>query len=349
MSIAIKKDGFTVEIETPEIYVDNQARKKSGHMSHAMAEFAPGKLINFNSCSSGKRWDGHSPFGYIEYRISEDSGKTYSDVQILPYSLDCLYEGIYVISVEKAVACDDGTIVAFCLRNDATTFTACEPWHEPTVVRSLDGGKTWTEAYVYSQYAGRTYDAVYKDGVIYAMHLCNPNFDGKEPEHVYRLYKSTDNGATFEEASVIDIDYYGKCYGAIQFDAKGDLHAYAYNCKDEQHMGHAVSHDNGKTWEKLSDCYMAKGCRNPQVACLDGVYLLHCRGIAFDDFILYTSLDGYTWDEGTIIVEDKSVPAFYSNNLNLKDEKGNFLLVQYSDRYERMCVNVMHTRIRIVR
>lgn len=29
MSITIKRECFTVEVETPEIYVDNQARKKS--------------------------------------------------------------------------------------------------------------------------------------------------------------------------------------------------------------------------------------------------------------------------------------------------------------------------------
>ena len=53
-----------------------------------------------------------------EYRISEDGGETFSPVYDLEYSKDVLLEGVYVISVEKAVACEDGTIIAFCLRSD---------------------------------------------------------------------------------------------------------------------------------------------------------------------------------------------------------------------------------------
>ncbi len=38
----IVRDGYTVELEEPELYVDNAARGRSSHMTHAMAEFAPG-------------------------------------------------------------------------------------------------------------------------------------------------------------------------------------------------------------------------------------------------------------------------------------------------------------------
>lgn len=75
METIVHKD-YTVEIEPAELYVDNQSRGRSGHMSHALAEFAPGCIIGFNSNCSALRWGGHSPYGWIEYRISRDAGKT---------------------------------------------------------------------------------------------------------------------------------------------------------------------------------------------------------------------------------------------------------------------------------
>ncbi|NLD86728.1 MAG: hypothetical protein GX633_00520 [Clostridiales bacterium] len=39
---SIKHENYTVEFETPEMYVDNESRGRSGHMTHAMAEYKPG-------------------------------------------------------------------------------------------------------------------------------------------------------------------------------------------------------------------------------------------------------------------------------------------------------------------
>ena len=80
MLAKIVKDNYTVELTDPVRYVDNEARKRSGHMTHAMCEFAPGKYINFNSNCSAYRANGHSAYGWIEYRTSEDAGKTYSKI-----------------------------------------------------------------------------------------------------------------------------------------------------------------------------------------------------------------------------------------------------------------------------
>ena len=55
-------------------------------MSHALAEFAPNTIVDFNSNCSRVRRAGHSAYGWIEYRISEDGGRTYSAVKELPYS-----------------------------------------------------------------------------------------------------------------------------------------------------------------------------------------------------------------------------------------------------------------------
>lgn len=352
--IEIKRKNFTVEIEEPELYVDNKTRGRSGHMTHAMTEFAPGCFIDFNSNCSPVRWSGHSPYGWVEYRISKDAGKTYSEIKKLPYSEKCFLDGMHMISVEKAVACADGTIVAFCLRNDGLGPTCCEPWDTPMVVRSTDLGETWTEAVEYSPYKGRTYDALYIDGKIYVMHNCNERFEAKTEENVYRIYISEDNGLTFSEYCIIPIDPIGRNYGSMLFDNNGVLHAYTHNEKANYDFDHATSRDMGKTWE-VCTTHLDKGCRNPQVALVDGVYIMHGRSEDYEGLVMYTSEDGQNWDDGTILIHNKGAAAFYSNNLNLTDEKGNFLLIQYSDRYFSDCfktqynsrVNVMHAKIRI--
>ena len=339
---------YTVEIEEPTLYVDNESRNRSGHMSHALAEFAPNCLIEFNANCSAYRWDGHSAYGWIEYRISRDSAKTYSDIYTLPYSVECFLDGIHTISLEKAVACDDGTIVAFCLRNDATNREATDSWSTPMLVTSSDEGKTWSEAREYTPYAGRTYDAVYHKGSIYLLHWCSEDFIGAKPEDVFRLYRSDDNAQSFYEVCVVPMDTTNRGYGAMLFDAEGRLHVFAYNGSAECEMDHIISDDEGKTWTLQKPCFMKEGCRNPQLALLDGVYILHARANGPNGFVLYTSENLQDWDEGCYIVEKKGAMAYYSNNLNLSDENGNFLLVKYDDTYRGAgVVNGMHTKVRI--
>ena len=90
-----------LHISEPELYVDNQARRRSGHMSHAMIEYQPGRIIDFNSNCSAVRSFGHSAFGWIEYRYSEDYGRHWSEVHELPYSKQEFFDGNYTISIEK--------------------------------------------------------------------------------------------------------------------------------------------------------------------------------------------------------------------------------------------------------
>ena len=62
---------------------------------------------------------------------------------------------------------------------------------------------------------------------------------------------------------------------------------------------------------------------------------------------LYTSEDGYNWDEGTHIGHVGG-GCYYSNNLVLKDKNGNNrLLIQYSECYKGNRVNVKHTWLTI--
>lgn len=348
----ITHDHYKVVFEEPEVYVDNKARRRSGHMSHAMVQFAPNTYINFNANCSPVRLCGHSAYGWVEYRFSHDAGKTYTEPQIFPYSWDSFLDGQWTISVEKAVACDDGTIVAFCLRNTMLHEVCCEPWLTPMCVRSLDGGRTWEEPYECIPYKGRIYDAVYHDGVIYAMIFCNEHFLGSAPEHLYRIYASYNNGESFQEVCVIPYpDTTRRGYCCMQFDESfaGRLHAYTYNEASEREMDHAYSDDLGKTWVVTEPCYVAKGIRNPQMAYIDGVYILHGRGENGRDFVFYSSEDAVHWDDGVYLGRNAG-GCYYSNNIHLTDEKGNFLLVQYSDLYEPWGkVNNMHMRLRIVK
>ncbi len=353
----IVRKNYTVTLEEPTVYVDNEKRGRSGHMTHALAEFAPGQFINFNSSCSNVRLYGHSAFGFVEYRISRDSGKTYSDVYELEYSKKTLMDGLYSISVEKAVACKNGRLVAFCLRNTQVDPVCCEPWISPMYIVSDDQGESWSQPKELSPYEGRPYDALYHDGSIYVLHYCNPHFLGTKPEHVYRIYKSDDDGESFYEHSVIPFDTTRRGYGSIIFDEKGILHAYAYNEGDECHMDHAVSSDCGKTWSVLEPCFLAHGIRNPQTGFVDGVFVLHGRAKEVEGFVLYTSEDATNWDEGCMLINKKGGGAYYSNNLTLRDENGSFLLVQFSHPYaepattpyELSQVNVMHTRLRILK
>ena len=97
----IENEKYTVEFTEPVTYVDNKARNRSGHMTHAMCEFKPGCFIDFNSNCSAIRHGGHMPYGWVEYRISRDNGKTYSDIKRLEYSWNSFLDGIHSISVER--------------------------------------------------------------------------------------------------------------------------------------------------------------------------------------------------------------------------------------------------------
>lgn len=352
MKQSFKREHYTVNLSEPILYVDNESRGRSGHMSHAMAEFAPNKVIDFNSNCSAAIHGGHSTFGWIEYRISEDGGETFSEIYDFPYSKKHLLDGTHTVAVEKAVGCDNGRIVSFCLLNDIHAL--CEPWIDPPVViTSDDGGKSWSNEKKFFPHCGRIYDAIYHKGIIYVVQFCNDatiNFIGNKEEHVYRIYISRDNGDSFEELSIVPTDTFGRAYASLIFDANDKLHMYTYNVNDEHNPDHLVSDDFGESWTNAGTCRLAKGSRNIQTALIDGVFVLHCRGeeINRNKLALYTSEDGYNWDEGEFVDSTEHNTCFYSNNLLLKDKNGkNRLLIQYSHSYFDKCVNIKHMWLNI--
>lgn len=332
-------------LSEPILYIDNEARGRSGHMGHPMLNFGNGRIMDFNSNVSAVRCDGHSGFGWMEYRISEDGGDTFGETNIVPYTMDVLLDGMYSAIIEAAVVCGDGTIVAVCNLFSQENSVCCNPYGIPTYIRSSDMGKTWEEAKPLSCFEGRVYSARYHDGKIYVLEFCNREVVGKTANDLYRIFRSCDNGKSFHELCVVPFpSTNGRFYGAMQFDRNGNLMVYAYNENCEDKLDYAVSGDGGKTWNKTGVCRLAKKIRNPQIAILDGQFILHGREACnINAFVLYTSEDGILWDEGHRIVDCHPATSFYSNNVAVNKCGKNKLLVQYSQTYkESCCVNIYH-------
>jgi hypothetical protein len=346
-----------------QLFVDHKSQGRSGHLGHALAEYGPGEILAFYSNCSDKRNLGHNGFGWMEYRRSKDYGQSWGEPQILDYSYKTFLDGIYTISCEKAVVPEEGHIVLFCLRNSAMAI-GWEPWAEPTVIHSKDGGLSWSEPHAFSDAPGRIYDAKYKDGCIYVLEFCNDakvSFVGNDHSHVYRLYVSLDGGYTFQVRSELPLDTSGRGYGALEWLPDGRLIAYVYNINDEYNLDCCISDDGGRTWSDPIHSYCAKRIRNPQVVRYKDLYFLHGRSGCVDrslpsDFVLYHSRDGLNWDDGILLRKtptigidgsDSSKPSgassYYSNNL----VTGRFggpqrLLIQGSDAYEKARTNIRH-------
>ena len=351
----VKGTLFDLHLSAPQVYVNNEARDRSGHMSHAMVLTKTGKLLDFNSNCSAYRANGHSAFGWIEYRVSEDNGVTFGDIRTLPYSVTEFLNGRYTVSAEKAVCCEDNTVVLFLLQNAQKRETSCEPWDVPLVTLSHDDGETWTPPVPMGSFKGRVYDARYYDGKIYVLENCNDgevHFCNNLPEHQYRLFVSEDHGRTFREESVVDFGGSENLgYGEIIRRADGSLIAYAYNVKDGKNLRYALSRDGGKTWYDHGLCCLDRQIRNPQVNLLEGQYVLFGRKTADHGAVIYTSADGINWSCGTVLNED-NVSCYYSNTILLDHphragEKR--LLIQYSEVYPHpeprewnAAVNVYH-------
>lgn len=336
-----------VTFSDPSVFADHQKALRSGHLGHAMVECKDGTVIAFYTNASAYQNNGHTMYGWVEYKYSSDRGVTWGEPQILQYSYDCFVEGRYKIGCEKAVVCEDGTIVLFCLRSIGAHF---EPYAEPVYLLSRDNGKSWSEPMPFSNERGRIYDAVYKDGRVYALEFCNSTDKGftcNEEGKFYKIFASDDNGISFYEYSALPFDTLGHAYGNLIFREDSSLVFYGYNVNDETNLTCLISKDMGVTWGEPFKCAVAKIARNPQVGYVDGVYILHARSVG-GDFVVYCSDNGIDWDEGTIVSElldGKKKGGYYSNNITLKGADGkDRLLIQYSEDYMLPSgrVNVMH-------
>jgi hypothetical protein len=195
------------------MFVNHEQNHRSGHLSHALVEYKPGHIMAFYSnCSSTRnRWaPGHNGFGWLEYKTSSDYGETWSEPTVFPYSWDALLNEPYTVSCEKAVSAAENEIVALCIRN--LNPNGWEPYLEPVVVRSTDGGATWSDPVQLCDKRGRIYDALVHDGVIYVLMLANDDFLATKPEHRYYIYESRDHGQSFTLRGELPGDTFHRAY-----------------------------------------------------------------------------------------------------------------------------------------
>ena len=331
------------------LFVNHQPAGRSGHLSHALVEYKKGCVLAFYSNCSGKRnpWaPGHNGFGWLEYKRSTDYGLTWDEGAVLDCSMNALLDEVYTFSCEKAVSPAENVIVALLIRN--LNPHGWEPYMEPMVVRSEDGGLTWSEPKLLWDQKGRIYDAFVKDGAIYVMMLSHDDFLTDDPSQRYQILISRDGGHSFSLLSELPGTYLKHAYGSMVLREDGSLVAYTYDAADEYHLDCFISRDMGKTWPERVRSYCKRRIRNPQVARFGGGYILHGRSGCVDQslpmqFVLYRSEDGLHWDEGTILCGLSGPAAYYSNNLVMTLPDGRErALIQASVPYDRGRVNIAH-------
>lgn len=334
-------------------FVDHSPNRRGGHLGHALVECLNGELLAFYpNCNDDNA--GHSGNGWMEFKRSLDHGASWSEPEKLAYSYQMWAGGSARTAMcEKAVATDLGSIVLFHLICDMeVNGSIWEPYWEPTYTRSEDRGHTWSQAKQLCPLRGRVYDALYKDGVIYALMFANDaavHYAGVFPEHQYHLYESRDDGKTFSLVSVIPFDTKGRCYGTMEFMENGDLVAYVYDMNDEEHADYCVSHDLGRTWCAPRKAYFAKCIRNPQLVRFGGGYFMHGRSGSLGEnpghFVIYYSNDGFVWDEGHYMRMRGPGAGGYSNSLIVGKHCCDIpqrLLIHTSHPYEEHRTNIIY-------
>lgn len=347
--VAWPSDGYAVSDR--EVFVDNESKGRSGHMGHALVDCGNGRILDFcSNCAGEERFHGHSGYGWMEYRVSTDYGKTFGPPRVLEYTKRLYDEGKHTALCEKAIKAPNGRIYLFFQITDQSQPICCEPWSEPTLITSDDDGETFSEPVRACPDKGRIYDVAADDKFVYFLIAANPHFIGSKPQHAYKVYRSDGTGPF--EPSVVSFGAQNHGYGALKFGPDGALHAYAYDIKDKGHLAHAISRDRAVTWEKPDLVAVKKGCRNPQMARVGDRWFLGGRCHTCPEqpedgasYVLYTSTDGVNWDDGALIdtKPPKTGTGYYSHMLPvLEPGKAPRVLLQYSRAYKSSCVNVCH-------
>lgn len=331
------------------LFVDHGKSGLGGHLGHAMFQANDGGITAFFPVCNGDN-KGHSGRGWMRYKRSYDFGRSWSDSFDFIHSKDVFMVNKNVsVMCEKAVTCNDGSIVLFALVCDVGSNALWEPYLYPYYLRSPDNGNTWNSPVAIGTERGRIYDAVYHDGVIYVLKFANSaeeSWTGCRKEHVYQLFTSEDNGLSFTLRSTLPLDTFGRGYGTIEFLDSNQIIVGIYNSKDEENMDVIVSPDRGYSWGRQQAVYLAKRIRNPQLVRFGKGFLLHGRsgneGQNPGNFVLYSSPDGFHWDEGRYLCLREAGFGEYSNNLVVYDRllKKNRLLIQSSHAYRDNLTNI---------
>lgn len=335
------------------IFVDHSKNNRSGHMGHALVECENGDILAFypNCSAEDKTYDGHSGFGWMEYKRSSDGGETWSESFVEPNSkalFDCNIGRTFMC--EKAVRTDTGRIILFYLQCDVVTNGHIwEPYFEPHYSFSEDNGKTFSSAKQLWDKRGRIYDALYHEGVVYVLFSENPELPGVEHSENYDLllYTSVDNGETFTLRSRVGFDsMIQRLYGNLCFTPDGRLIAYTYEKRDEFNLPYVISSDNGFTWSREARTHFAKKLRNPQIIYYKDRYFAHGRGkwpLEYNgSLVLYSSFDGVNWDDGVFLRYATAGAGAYSNNIVVRTPDGRErMMLQASHAYEGHKTNII--------
>lgn len=361
------RSGYEVYPSNPPndgiLFVDHSINQRSGHLGHALVEYEDGKILAFYpSCSTDAK--GHSAVGWMEYKRSVDGGRSWSAPQVLDYTKDLYDAGQsgkpgtrkYAAFAEKAVVTEKGEIVLFFLICDITEDPTWSHFQIPTYIISKDGGHTWSEPFELCSQRSRVYDAKYHNGEILVLNFINENdvsFLGNKEEDVYELYVSKDGGRTFRKRSELPFDTMGKSYGTMGILESGGIVTYIYNANDEFNSDYVVSMDGGYSWSEAKTAYFSKKMRNQQMSSLNGLYFMHGRsgskaskkGEQKGHMVLYSSKDGFNWDDGIFLRMREAGLGAYSNSIpigTLNSDKKDRLLIQASHAYEQNKTNVLH-------
>ena len=330
----------------PEVFVDHEAQKRSGHMGHALVGDGRGNILAFYSNCDYDRVHGHSGYGWMEYKKSGDFGESWSEKQILPYSMEVFRQGQHTALCEKALLTQNGEIICLFQITDASRPISCVPFDKPTFVVSRDGGESWTEAGTAAEREGRIYDAkTFGAHSQFLMHR-NDDFIGSRPEHDFALYEWDAPSSAFRFVSTLPGNSIGKGYCCMEYASDGTLYAYTYDALEEYRMPRYVSTDFGATWESAGTGYFDKKIRNPQLVRTDFGWFMHGRnGDRGDGLVIYHSDDGLGWEKGEVIIT-RPCPGvgYYSNNLYIPEKRS--VLIQFSHVYNMNRVNIMHMFIR---
>ncbi|MBN2291681.1 MAG: exo-alpha-sialidase [Pirellulales bacterium] len=334
------------------LFVDHSKSNRSGHLGHALVEYEDGKILAFYpNCSDDH--DGHSAVGWMEFKRSEDGGKTWSARKPLPFSKKLFKKGEgRTAMAEKAVVTDQNEIVLFYLICDVSKTPLWQPYWKPLYTKSADGGRTWSEPKPVCKTRGRIYDAIYQDGEIMSLHFANDatvTWWGSTDEHIYEFHVSSDGGKTFSRRSVLPFNTKDRGYGSLGRLKNGDLIAFVYNRKNEHDLDYVTSSDGGRTWSKVGPSHLSRKIRNPQFIAFGGRFFMHGRSGAYGEgsghMILYTSADGLNWDDGTYLRIREAGTGAYSNSIVVgtkNDNTPNRLLIQASHAYKGSRTNVLH-------
>ena len=197
------------------LFVDHSKTDRTGHLGHALVEYADGKILAFYPNSGGGH---HSSRGWTEFKRSVDGGKTWSDPIVLEYSRKLFEQGKQSSFCEKAVRNANGDIILFHLISNIENNPRWSPQYVPTYSISKDGGETWSDAKPLGKKAGRIYDAIAHDGKIYVLRFandCSKGWRGSSEEHVYELFVSEDGGATFTNQGALPVGWNKRGYGTL--------------------------------------------------------------------------------------------------------------------------------------